>query len=141
MLVGLAILLATGVMLNILACALFANGWWTFFVVFAYIGAPLPDLLCRNCVVDDEDDDDDRGGCRNCCLRGWRDGAYFVTGFLLVSGLALPLVLAHNLVIGTPTMIMSLIGGICIYAAVACYLSFVHGAGTSDDEDDGIEMY
>ena len=141
-LVGLAVLLATGVMLNILACALFAHGWWTFFVVFAYIGAPLPDLLCKNCTTRSEDDEEEEVGCRTCCILGWQDGAYFVTGFLLISGLALPLVLAHNLVVGLPTMIMSLIGGLCIYVSVACYLTFVHGVSApSEDEENLIEMY
>lgn len=142
MLVGLAVLLATGVMLNILACALFKNGWWTFFVVLAYIGAPLPDLLCKNCKAGDEDDDDEGIGCRACCINGWKDAAFFTTGFLLISGLALPLVLAHNEVVGIPTMAMSLVGGLCIYTAVACYLTFVHGVSTpSEDEENLIEMY
>jgi Vacuolar protein sorting 55 len=125
-------------MLNILACALFDHGWWTFFVVIAYIGAPLPDLLCTRCREGYSDYDEDEGW-RSCCMKGWRDGAYFVTGFLLVSGLALPLVLAHNEVVGVPTMIMSLIGGLLVYSSVVLYLKIVHKS--DDDEDDDADDY
>eukprot|EP00010_Vexillifera_abyssalis_P007229 CAMPEP_0201547722 /NCGR_PEP_ID=MMETSP0173_2-20130828/4225_1 /ASSEMBLY_ACC=CAM_ASM_000268 /TAXON_ID=218659 /ORGANISM="Vexillifera sp., Strain DIVA3 564/2" /LENGTH=169 /DNA_ID=CAMNT_0047956875 /DNA_START=16 /DNA_END=522 /DNA_ORIENTATION=- len=136
LLILLACVLATGVMLNILACALFDNGWWTFFVVIAYIGAPIPDILCARC-KDEEDSGvsfDEESGWRSCCIKGWSDGAYFTTGFLLLSGLALPLVLAHNDVVGLPTMIMSLSGGLLVYGSVMGYLRFLRKQSDDDDE-------
>ena len=119
---GLGFVLAAGIMLNILACALFDNNWWSFFVVLAYVAgilslssktplllvvidfylppiAPIPEFLVRHvrCVCggfcgDEEYEEEE-------VSLGIYDAAYFVTGSLVASGLLLPLVLAHTQVV------------------------------------------
>lgn len=54
------------------------------------------------------------------------DFGRFFTGFLVFSGLALPVVLAHNTIIGIPAMIMSLVGGFLVYATIVTFRAFFH---------------
>ena len=49
---SLGLLLSVGIMLNILACALYDNNWWSFFVVLAYVAgwssAPQKEIFLHN---------------------------------------------------------------------------------------------
>lgn len=54
------------------------------------------------------------------------DFGRFSTGFLVFSGLALPVVLAHNHLIGLPAMIMSLSGGLLVYLTIITFGAFFH---------------
>jgi predicted cation transporter len=54
----------------------------------------------------------------------WKDMGYFITGFLIVSGLALPVALQQAGKIGIGAMIMSIAGGVVLYATVAVYQHF-----------------
>eukprot|EP00008_Paramoeba_atlantica_P003056 CAMPEP_0201488962 /NCGR_PEP_ID=MMETSP0151_2-20130828/20763_1 /ASSEMBLY_ACC=CAM_ASM_000257 /TAXON_ID=200890 /ORGANISM="Paramoeba atlantica, Strain 621/1 / CCAP 1560/9" /LENGTH=147 /DNA_ID=CAMNT_0047874411 /DNA_START=118 /DNA_END=561 /DNA_ORIENTATION=+ len=128
----LGFILASGIMLNILACALFDNNWWSFFVVLAYVTAPIPEFVARHirCVCGGycgEDDGDER-----IVSQGVLDAAHFTTGFLVASGLLLPLVLAHTRVIGVVPMILSLVGGLLVYGAIATYLHIYHESLTDE---------
>jgi hypothetical protein len=54
----------------------------------------------------------------------WRDMGFFITGFLIVSGLALPIALQQAGSIGISAMIMSIAGGVIIYGSVALYAHY-----------------
>jgi hypothetical protein len=54
------------------------------------------------------------------------DFGRFSTGFLVFSGVALPVVFAHNHMIGIASMIMSLSGGLLVYATIITFGSFFH---------------
>lgn len=48
----------------------------------------------------------------------------FITGFLVVMGVALPIVLAHTLLIRVEAMVMSIIGGLLIYGTIISFTMF-----------------
>mmetsp|Transcript_11066 Transcript_11066/g.31038 ORF Transcript_11066/g.31038 Transcript_11066/m.31038 type:complete len:162 (-) Transcript_11066:309-794(-) len=143
---ALGLLLASGVMLNILACSLYSS-WWSFFVVVCYVAAPLPDFAMRHircicggyCEAEEDgftDGDEELPPIRE----GLMDAAYFLTGALVASGLLLPLVLGHTHVISTIPMLMSLVGGVLVYIAIAVYLHVYHERNYGEDDGDGVPM-
>jgi Vacuolar protein sorting 55 len=56
------------------------------------------------------------------------DFGRFMTGFLVFSGLALPVVFAHNHMISIASMIMSLTGGSLVYLTIITFGAFFHEA-------------
>lgn len=55
---------------------------------------------------------------------GFVDFGRFLTGFLVVTGMALPALLAHSGIIQIPAMIMSIIGGLLVYGTVVSFGMF-----------------
>ena len=51
----------------------------------------------------------------------------FLTGFMVVMGIALPVVLAHTDMIRLEAMVMSIIGGLLIYGTIICFGMFFKG--------------
>ncbi|KAH1414207.1 hypothetical protein KXX22_007307 [Aspergillus fumigatus] len=52
------------------------------------------------------------------------DFGRFLTGFLVLMGVALPAVLAHSGAIQIPAMIMSILGGLLIYGTIISFSMF-----------------
>jgi hypothetical protein len=52
------------------------------------------------------------------------DFGRYITGFIVVTGLALPVALAHSRVIGLPAMIMSIAGGLLVYGTIITFTLF-----------------
>ncbi|TVY91393.1 Vacuolar protein sorting-associated protein, partial [Lachnellula willkommii] len=52
------------------------------------------------------------------------DFGRFCTGFLVLMGVALPVVLAHSMLITYPAMVMSIIGGLLIYGTIISFGMF-----------------
>merc|ERR1711916_223984 len=89
------------------------------FVIITYLFAPLPNLVCGAC---------QRGGSSS----GFGvDSGFFLTGAIVVTGLALPLTHAHVDIVETPAAIMAVVGGLIPYSAI---LSYTHVF--ADKEDD-----
>ncbi|CCJ30607.1 unnamed protein product [Pneumocystis jirovecii] len=84
----LSFLLSAGFLASILSCALFSN-WYPFFVIVIYTFAPLPNIVC-NRILDTNDFTNDTFGS------GVQDVGRFITGMLVVSGIALPIMLEHT---------------------------------------------
>eukprot|EP00842_Homolaphlyctis_polyrhiza_P000722 jgi/Hompol1/1650/HPOL_000824-RA len=112
----LAFLLASGILSVILSCAL-GNNWLPLISVFTFILAPLPNIICRRAAGsrDFMSSDDNKGVL---------DAGYFITSFMIVSGIALPVVLNHSAVITDVALILSLCGGILIYITMIGYLHY-----------------
>ncbi|KAH6561375.1 hypothetical protein BASA50_002617 [Batrachochytrium salamandrivorans] len=113
----LAFLLASGILSVILSCAL-GNNWLPLLSVLTFLLAPLPNAICKRASSSSRDflsDDSDRGIL---------DAGYFVTSFLVVSGIALPIVLNHSAIITDLALILSLCGGILIYITILGYQHF-----------------
>ncbi|VVT57184.1 uncharacterized protein SAPINGB_P005576 [Magnusiomyces paraingens] len=115
--IALSTVLAAGFILIILSCALF-NNWIPLSVVGLFLIAPIPNGICGQYQAHD----DFMSESTNTIV----DFGRFFTGFLVLSGVALPIVLAHNNIIGTPAMIMSLVGGSLIYLTIITFRSFFH---------------
>lgn len=113
--VSLAFCLSVGILLVILSSALF-NNWLPLLVVLTYILAPIPNWVASRFSGGGDFFSEEN--------RGILETGYFITSFFLVSGFALPLVLAHSGLIDHVAMYLSLIGGILIYITILGYLHF-----------------
>ncbi|KAI1121003.1 vacuolar protein sorting 55 [Nemania abortiva] len=119
--IALSFVLAVGFLLVILSCALFKE-YYPLLVVGTYVLAPLPNWICGRWA--NPDDFVESSG--NAVL----DLGRFCTGFLVVMGIALPVVLAHSNIIEVPAMIMCVVGGLLIYGTI---ISF--GMSFQDDQE------
>ena len=69
----------------------------------------------------------------SCARRNWKDSGHFITGALIVTGFALPAVLAHAGLVNPYSSILSLCGGLIVYASLLLYLHFFHNKKEEDD--------
>ncbi|KAI9934123.1 hypothetical protein ASPWEDRAFT_36139 [Aspergillus wentii DTO 134E9] len=113
--IALSFVLAIGFLLVILSSALWHN-FLPLVVVATYVVAPLPNWICSRCA--NPDDFMDNSG--NAAV----DFGRFLTGFLVLMGIALPAVLAHSGAIEVPAMIMSILGGLLIYGTIISFSMF-----------------
>jgi len=114
--IALSFVLAVGFLLVILSCALW-NAYYPLLVVATYVLAPLPNWICGYCA---NPDDFGGEGSGSAIL----DFGKFVTGFLVVMGIALPVLLAHSHIIAVPAMVMSIAGGLLIYGTIISFGMF-----------------
>ncbi|KAA8913122.1 vacuolar protein sorting 55 [Sphaerosporella brunnea] len=112
----LSFILAIGFLLVILSSALFGN-YFPLLVVATFVIAPLPNAICSRCA--NPDDFIEEGSSS-----GFVDLGRFFTGFLVVMGIALPIMFAHCGIIQVPAMIMSIIGGLLIYGTIISFTMF-----------------
>ncbi|KAI7353902.1 hypothetical protein KC354_g11343 [Hortaea werneckii] len=111
----LSFILAIGFLLVILSSALFKD-YLTLLVVATYVVAPIPNWICGK--AQNQDDFMDSGS------NGVVELGRFMTGFLVVMGIALPVVLAHCDQIRVESMVMSIVGGLLIYATIISFGMF-----------------
>ncbi|RPB05260.1 vacuolar protein sorting 55 [Choiromyces venosus 120613-1] len=126
--IALSFVLAIGFLLVILSSALF-NNYFPLLVVANYVLTPLPNVICARASASYSSfmslgSDSDGAGII--------DFGRFLTGFLVVTGIALPGVLAHSGIITIPAMIMAAVGGLLIYGTVICFEMFF-----AEEEDVG----
>jgi hypothetical protein len=124
--IGLSLALSVGLLLNILACALWKK-WWPIFSVIAYILAPIPNMMCTRFGV----------GYDDSKARAFEDAGHFMTAIFVVSGLAIPALLAHIKVIEIGALLMCISGGVVVYGTILLYLHAFHGK----KEDTSYEVY
>ncbi|TVY25628.1 Vacuolar protein sorting-associated protein [Lachnellula hyalina] len=113
--ISLSFVLAIGFLLVILSCALFKQ-YLPLLVVATYVLAPLPNWICGRCA----NPDDFVESAGNAVV----DFGRFCTGFLVLMGIALPVVLAHSMLITYTAMVMSIIGGVLIYGTIISFGMF-----------------
>ncbi|KAI6831068.1 hypothetical protein KC367_g9177 [Hortaea werneckii] len=111
----LSFILAIGFLLVILSSALFKD-YLTLLVVATYVVAPIPNWICGK--AQNQDDFMDSGS------NGIVELGRFMTGFLVVMGIALPIVLAHCDQIRVESMVMSIVGGLLIYGTIISFGMF-----------------
>merc|ERR1711975_160421 len=111
----LSFILAIGFLLVILSSALFRD-YLTLLVVATYVVAPIPNWMCGK--AQNQDDFMDSGS------NGVVELGRFMTGFLVVMGIALPVVLAHCDQIRVESMVMSIVGGLLIYGTIISFGMF-----------------
>ncbi|KAJ4306537.1 Vacuolar protein sorting-associated protein 55 [Collariella sp. IMI 366227] len=113
--IALSFVLAVGFLLVILSCALW-QAYYPLLVVATYVLAPVPNWICSHCA--NPDDFVESSGAAVLDL------GRFCTGFLVVMGVALPVLLAHSNLISIPAMVMSVIGGLLIYGTIISFTMF-----------------
>jgi len=113
--IALSFVLAIGFLLVILSSALY-NQYAPLSVVATYLIAPLPNAICARYANPDDFMDSSYSGVV--------DLGRFLTGFLVVMGMALPAVLAHAQVITYGACVMSIVGGLLIYGTIIAFTMF-----------------
>ncbi|KAK3378154.1 vacuolar protein sorting 55 [Podospora didyma] len=113
--IALSFVLAVGFLLVILSCALW-HVYYPLLVVGTYVLAPVPNWICSHCA--NPDDFVESSGAAVLDL------GRFCTGFLVVMGIALPVILAHAGLINYAAMTMSVIGGLLIYGTIISFAMF-----------------
>jgi len=110
----LSFVLAVGFLLIILSCALWQN-WLPLLVALTFVLAPLPNAVFPHCCGADEYATSFEEGS------GPIDLGRFITAMIVVTGFALPIILAHSGVINPAACAMSIIGGSLVYATILAY--------------------
>ncbi|KAJ8462586.1 hypothetical protein ONZ45_g1693 [Pleurotus djamor] len=108
----LSFVLAVGFLLIILSCALWQN-WLPLLVALIFVLAPLPNAVFSHCGADDFSQHYESSGPV--------DLGRFITSLIVVTGFALPVVLAHSQVIHPAACVMSIIGGGLVYGTILAY--------------------
>jgi len=114
--------LAVGFLLIILSCALWSN-WFPLLVALIFVLAPLPNALFSHCGSDEFAASYENSGPI--------DFGRFITSIVVVSGFALPIVLAHSGIIHPNASAMSIVGGGLVYGTIQAY-----AAAFKQDESD-----
>ncbi|KAF8654230.1 hypothetical protein AX16_003753 [Volvariella volvacea WC 439] len=109
----LSFVLAVGFLLIILSCALWSN-WLPLLVALIFVLAPIPNALFSHCGSDDFGAGMPEGS-------GPIDLGRFITSIVVVTGFALPIVLAHSEVIHHNAAAMSIVGGGLVYGTILAY--------------------
>ncbi|KAI3973750.1 hypothetical protein MKX01_031170 [Papaver californicum] len=106
----LAILVSAGIVLQILACALYSN-WWPMLTMIMYVLLPMPLIFFLG---------SDTSSLLNSSESGWVGAAKFLTGFSLVGSIAIPAILKHADVIGWGALAMVLSSFFIFISAILC---------------------
>ncbi|KAL5795249.1 hypothetical protein ACOSQ2_000069 [Xanthoceras sorbifolium] len=114
----LAILVSGGIVLQILACALY-NNWWPMLTVIMYVLLPLPVLFLAG---------SDSSSSFSESNNSWVNATKFLTGASAVGSIAIPVILKHAGVIGWGALLMELSSFFIFVLAIMCYI------GTSEDD-------
>ncbi|KAH9705296.1 vacuolar protein sorting-associated protein 55-like [Citrus sinensis] len=114
----LAILVSGGIVLQILACALY-NNWWPMLTVLMYVLLPLPLLFFA--------------GSNGSSLfseseNSWVNATKFLTGASAVGSIAIPVILKHAGVIGWGALAMELSSFFVLVLAIMCYIGMINMA-------------
>lgn len=121
--------LASGFLLILLSCALY-NNWKPLWVIVIFLVAPLPNIIASS-IENNRDDfltfSNDHGNNPTPV----EEAAKYITGFLIISGIALPLTLYHTHIIEVGSTIMSIIGGLIVYGDIILFIWFF-----SDEEEE-----
>ncbi|KAB2604856.1 vacuolar protein sorting-associated protein 55-like protein [Pyrus ussuriensis x Pyrus communis] len=117
-LAALAILVSGGIVLQILACALY-NNWWPMLTVIMYVLLPMPLLFFvgSDSSIFSESEN------------GWVNATKFLTGASAIGSIAIPAILKHAGVIGFGALAMVLSSFFVFVLAIMCYIR------TSDGDD------
>ncbi|KAK0590882.1 hypothetical protein LWI29_032801 [Acer saccharum] len=115
----LAILVSGGIVMQILACALY-NNWWPMLTVIMYVLLPMPLLFFV-------------GSDSSSLLSGsdnrWVNATKFLTGASAVGSIAIPVILKHAGVIGWGALLLELSSFFILVLSIVCYI------GMSDADD------
>ncbi|XVF10984.1 hypothetical protein REPUB_Repub07fG0230100 [Reevesia pubescens] len=108
----LAILVSGGIVLQILACALY-NNWWPMLTVIMYVLLPMPLLFFAG---------SDGYSLLSESDNSWVNATKFLTGASAVGSLAIPAILKHAGVIGWGALAMELSSYFIFVLAMMCYI-------------------
>ncbi|KAA8522098.1 hypothetical protein F0562_012588 [Nyssa sinensis] len=118
----LAILVSGGIVLQILACALY-NNWWPMLSAIMYVLLPMPLLFFAG---------SDTSSLLSESGNSWVDATKFLTGASSIGSIAIPAILKHAGVIGWGALAMELSSYFIFVLAIICYIQM--------NDDDGYSV-
>ncbi|WOH09221.1 hypothetical protein DCAR_0728677 [Daucus carota subsp. sativus] len=118
-LAALAILVSSGIVLQVLACALYHN-WWPMLTALMYVFLPMPLLFFAG---------SDTSSLYSESGNSWVDITKFLTGASLVGSVAIPVILKHAGIICWGALAMELSSLFIFGLAILCFVA------TNDDGD------
>ncbi|WLF76537.1 hypothetical protein PVL30_000239 [Lodderomyces elongisporus] len=128
--------LASGFLLILLSCALY-NNYKPLWVIFIFLMAPLPNILA-NSIEAQRDYNfltfNDYGNAQDSNSSPLQEFSKFVTGLLIVSGVALPLSLYHCGLIQLESFLMSVSGGFIVYGDIILFMWFFSSEVEENDD-------
>ncbi|KAF7828528.1 vacuolar protein sorting-associated protein 55-like protein [Senna tora] len=111
-LASLAFLVSGGIVLQILACALY-NNWWPMLTAIMLVFLPMPLLFLGgsggSTFLYESDD-------------SWESASKFLTGASVIGSIAIPIILKHGGIIGWGALAMELSSFFMFVLAILCYL-------------------
>ncbi|EDO17607.1 hypothetical protein Kpol_1061p32 [Vanderwaltozyma polyspora DSM 70294] len=120
--------LAMGFLLVTLSCALFHN-YYPLYDVLIFLLAPIPNALFSKRNSSSATFMSDSG------MNSSNDFASFLTGMLVTSGIALPLVFRHSQLITSESCVMSMLGGMIIYGSIVTFSWFFNSSWDNEEDD------
>lgn len=120
----LAILVSGGIVLQILACALYDN-WWPMLTAIMYVLLPMPLLFFAG---------SDTSALVTESSSGWVDACKFLTGASSIGSIAIPAILKHAGVIGWGALGMQMGSYLIFVIAIVCYIRM-------NGDDDGYSRF
>nr|ACJ86232.1 unknown [Medicago truncatula]AFK47374.1 unknown [Medicago truncatula] len=108
----LALLVSGGIVLQILACALY-NNWWPMLSAITYVLLPMPLLFFAG---------SDGSSMFSESDNSWVNFGKFLTGASTLGGIAIPSILIHAGVIGWATFALELSSFFVFVLAILCFL-------------------
>ena len=112
--IGLSVILSVGFLLVILA-GIYGN-WFPIIVGIIFAVAHLPVAITKNIASNSDYDFNFDSTTTNS--RAVIEIGQFLTAFLLVSGVYLPILLNHSLILTKTAMVLTIVGGLLIYGTV-----------------------
>lgn len=110
-LAALAILFSGGIVLQVLACALY-NNWWPMLSVLMYVLLPMPLLFFT----------DSDSSLLSESSSSWVNATKFLTGASAVGSIAIPVILKHAGVIGWGALALELSSYFVFVMVIVCYV-------------------
>ncbi|CAN3364829.1 vacuolar protein sorting-associated protein 55 [Diutina catenulata] len=126
----LSAVLASGFLLILLSCALY-NNYHPLWVIAIFLVAPLPNIVA-NSVANSRDNFLTFNDAS--APAPFVEACRTLTGFLVVSGIALPLTFYHTGAIGMGSMVMSMIGGLIVYGDIIVFIWFFSEEEEENDD-------
>ncbi|XP_021768120.1 vacuolar protein sorting-associated protein 55 homolog [Chenopodium quinoa] len=109
----LAILVSGGIVLQILACALY-NNWWPMLTVIMYVLLPMPMMFFAV--------SDASSLFTEASDNSWLNATKFLTGASVVGSIAIPTILKHAGIIGWGALTMELSSFFVLILAILCFI-------------------
>ncbi|KAG7663358.1 uncharacterized protein J8A68_003106 [[Candida] subhashii] len=128
--IGLSIILSMGFLLVILA-TIYGN-WFPIIIGIIFLFAHLPIIITKS-IVNSSDYEFNFDPNSNNQTNVVIEVGKFLSSFLIVSGIYLPILLHHSLILNQFAMILTIIGGCLIYGTVYTFSSYFD---ESEDQDE-----
>lgn len=130
--IGLSIILSMGFLLVILA-AIYGN-WYPIIIGIIFLMAHLPVAITKAITSssDYEFNFDPNANNANVVI----EFGQFLSAFFIVSGIYLPILLHHSLILNQFAMILTIVGGCLIYGTVYTFSSYFDGSEEQDELTD-----